>query len=727
MKRANGTSTASSIPNAATSTSSIAPAIILPSSTTVPTSASTTGPSTISLNRRRGTPKSRWNNANSSPLQILAIIALALTLLLGVLFITYNTNHSMVSSAALKNSHIVQHLPGVPYLLRGKIDPIKQIPPAAVSEEQRKLNNHEDRPRPINDLPGDMAHLRDGHQDQQFPNIVQFNEHNKNKEEMRKEMEQADATSNEEKQKNMYDTKPTKLYPYSLKPVPEGYNIATDYKVLGGKRFLEYTTGGTPYVITEDIIEQSNIQARSRRTYVQNTMKFVWGNYIQHSFGSDELKPQGGYGDDRWGGHGVTLVDSLDTLWLMGMKTEFYQARDWVRDHLDFSRVGTVSVFETTIRDLGGLLSAHSWSNDTVFLDKALDLGERLLHSFDGSTTGIPFGQVSLSGGHVNNLGWTGNSAILAEFGTIQIEYNYLAKATGKDYLATKPSKVFEIMQSVSPENGLYPYFWANTGRSDKPYATNDKVTFGAMADSFYEYMLKVWLQTDRKISLYREMYDKAMDGMHNELLRNSVPSGLRYIADKNGGFIDQKMDHLVCFMGGLLALGAYTNPDGLDSPRSQRDLRTGKALTYTCYQMYARMNTGISAEYVQFEDGNDFVIGRGAPHYLLRPEAVESFFILSYLTKDPIYREWGWEAYQSIEKYCKTKYGYGALSNVQDTHANPRDSMESFFLAETLKYLYLLQDPDTEVDILHKHVFNTEAHPVRIFSQMSPPVATTT
>jgi hypothetical protein len=234
------------------------------------------------------------------------------------------------------------------------------------------------------------------------------------------------------------------------------------------------------------------------------------------------------------------------------------------------------------------------------------------------------------------------------------------------------------------------------------------------MADSVYEYMLKIWIQGGKTEPMYREMYDKAMEGMHNELLQTSTPSGLTYIAEKNDGVLDHKMDHLVCFMGGLLALGAYTDPLGLDSDRAQRDLRSAKALTYTCYQMYARMNTGISAEYVQFVPGED--IARGAPHYLLRPEAVESFFILNQLTGDPVYREWGWEVFQSIEKYCKTKFAYGALNDVRDTTAEPRNSMESFFLAETLKYLYLLQDPDTEIDVLNKHVFNTEAHPMRIF-----------
>ena len=127
-------------------------------------------------------------------------------------------------------------------------------------------------------------------------------------------------------------------------------------------------------------------------------------------------------------------------------------------------------------------------------------------------------------------------------------------------------------------------------------------------------------------------------------------------------------------------------------------------------------MNTGISPEYIQFRDGSDFHIGRGAPHYLLRPEAVESFYILNFLTGDPVYREWGWEVFCAIERYCKTDIAYGSITSVADTNGKPQNKMESFFLAETIKYLYLLQDPDSEVDILEKHVFNTEAHPMRIF-----------
>jgi hypothetical protein len=514
-----------------------------------------------------------------------------------------------------------------------------------------------------------------------------------------------------------YDTPPVSAYPYPLEPVAADYDIHKQYEVLGGKRFSEYTTGGTPYTVTDDIRQQSDTTARSRRTFVKAAMQHAWNGYSKYAFGQDEVLPQSGKGSQNWGGQGITLVDSLDTLWLMDLKEEFWKGRDWVRDHLSHEHVGSVSVFETTIRDLGGLLAAYDWSGDQVFLTKAQDLGNRLLHAFDNSPTGIPHGQVNLQTAVGGNIGWAGGNVIVAEFGTLQLENRYLSKMTGQEDFAQKTEHVFEVLNKMSKPNGLFPYFFRNNPKTgDMPEFANDKLTFGAMADSVYEYMLKIWIQGGKKEPMYREMYDKAIEGMHNELLQTSTPSGLTYIADKNNGKIDHKMDHLVCFMGGLLALGAYTDPLGLESSRAQRDLRTAKALTYTCYQMYARMNTGISAEYVQFYPGKDLEIGRGAPHYLLRPEAVESFFILNQFTGDPVYREWGWEVFQSIEKYCRTKYAYGALSNVQDTAGAPRDKMESFFLAETLKYLYLLQDPDTEVDVLNKHVFNTEAHPMRIF-----------
>lgn len=494
--------------------------------------------------------------------------------------------------------------------------------------------------------------------------------------------------------------------------VAENYDF-TKFEVLGGSRFEEYKHGDSPYSYSPN---ESDALARSRRYHVKKAMQHAWGGYEKYAFGMDELQPVSKKGNKRWGGIGITLVDSLDTLWLMNMTDEFYRARDWCKSNLNHDISTKVSVFETTIRSLGGLLSAYDWSQDEVFLDQAKDLGKRLFRSFD-TRSGFPSGQVGLRDGQGSNLNWSRDSALLSEVGTLQLEFRALGRLSGiKDY-KTKSEKVFEMLNNMNPADGLYPYQIHN--RDNTPSFGNDKITFGAMSDSFYEYLLKVWIQGGQTEQLFRNMYDKSIQGMHDHLLSVSSPSGLVFIADRNNGKMDYKMDHLVCFMGGLLALGAYTDPQGLHSERAQRDLKTAKALTYTCYQMYARMPTGISPEFIQFHDGKDFEAGRNGPHYLLRPEAVESLFVLYHLTGDPVYREWGWEIFKAIERYCKTEAGYGQLVNVQTPQRPPEDKMESFFLAETLKYLYLLFDPDTPIDLLHKHVFNTEAHAMRIFPAM--------
>ena len=132
----------------------------------------------------------------------------------------------------------------------------------------------------------------------------------------------------------------------------------------------------------------------------------------------------------------------------------------------------------------------------------------------------------------------------------------------------------------------------------------------------------------------------------------------------------------------------------------AQRQLRTGKQLAYTCYQMYARSKSGLAPEYVKFDSAKDDFVKGHAPYYILRPETSETFFILYHLTKDPVYREWGWEIFQAIEEHCKTDAGYAAIRDVDTMKQDNR--MESFFLAETLKYLYLLQDDTADIDLLN-------------------------
>ena len=198
----------------------------------------------------------------------------------------------------------------------------------------------------------------------------------------------------------------------------------------------------------------------------------------------------------------------------------------------------------------------------------------------------------------------------------------------------------------------------------------------------------------------YRHMYDKSVHSILEKLLYTSQPNHLTYVAELKGDRVIHKMDHLACFLGGTLALGAYSHPEGLESAIAQRQLTTGKQLAYTCYQLYARSKSGLAPEFVRFDNTNDDFATGSAPYYILRPETVETFYILYHFTKDPIYREWGWEIFQAIEEHCKTDAGYAAIQNVDTIEQNNR--MESFFLAETLKYLFLLQDDTNDFDLLN-------------------------
>lgn len=349
----------------------------------------------------------------------------------------------------------------------------------------------------------------------------------------------------------------------------------------GAGRYAEYKDGRNEVELSDVDLDRSDALARYRREAVKNAMKHAWTGYKTHAWGKDELQPVTKRSNNRWGGMGTTLVDALDTLWLMDMKEEFWEARDWVRDSLSHSTGMSVSVFETTIRSLGGLLSAYDLSGDKAFLNKAEDLGSKLFKAFPENGDGMPSTHIRLNG--KGNASIRGSSNI-AEVGTLQVEFRYLSKALGDPKYAQRSEKVFELLQPLqSQNNGLFPY---GINRQTPVKFTNSNIRFGAMADSFYEYMLKVWLQGGKKESIYREMYDYAMDGLHEKLILKTNKDGLTYIAELNSGRLNHKMDHLACFMAGSLALGAYTHPDGLDSPKAQRDLQTGKALAYTCYQM---------------------------------------------------------------------------------------------------------------------------------------------
>jgi len=210
-------------------------------------------------------------------------------------------------------------------------------------------------------------------------------------------------------------------------------------------------------------------------------------------------------------------------------------------------------------------------------------------------------------------------------------------------------------------------------------------------------------------------MFDESMNGALNKLRFRTTPSNFLYIVQLNRkGAPDFYLEHLACFAGGMFALGASSLPS---VTRRDEYFEMGEGITEICHAAYNRTATGIGPEFIQIDINQDFVVPSNGKHYLLRPETVESYFYLWRLTHDQKYREWGWQAFQAFEKHCRVEKGYSGIHNVDNVNSGMDDLMQSFFLAETLKYLYLLFSPDDVVS-LDDYVFNTEAHPLGIIKE---------
>ena len=444
---------------------------------------------------------------------------------------------------------------------------------------------------------------------------------------------------------------------------------------------------------------------KARQKAVVAAFTHAWEGYRRHAFGHDEIRPTTNATNDSWGGFGAVLIDGLDTMMLMGLDEYVAEARKVVQAD-DFAKDYSASFFETTIRYLGGLLAAYAASDDELYLTKAVQLGDALLPAFN-SKTGLPYHEVNLQTGAAKNPSWNTDNCILSEIGSVQLEFKSLSHFTGDPKYAAAADSVMDVLWEKREQSvdGLYPvYISAETGEFRDAH-----VTMGALADSFYEYLLKQWLLTSKTEPKYRRMYDETVAGIRQHLVARSTKSGLTYVAERMGNRLVHKMDHLACFLGGMFALGAESHQ--LDD----EVFSLGAAITETCHQLYARSPSGIAPEFVNFNAGGDDFVA-GAPYYLLRPETVESMFIMWRLTHDQQYRDMGWAVFLALEKMCKVPSGgYSGLKSTLTTARTWDDAQPSYFLAETLKYLYLLFTDDSVIP-LNEWVFNTEAHPLRVW-----------
>ncbi|CAM8890755.1 unnamed protein product [Rhodiola kirilowii] len=493
----------------------------------------------------------------------------------------------------------------------------------------------------------------------------------------------------------------------------------------------------------------------ARQKSVKEAFIHAWSGYKTYAMGYDELLPVSQRGVDGLGGLGATVVDALDTAMIMGLDDIVDEAGSWVETYLS-SRIdqkGQVNLFETTIRVVGGLLSAYHLSGGgkamtstfkgpkpDVYLEYAKNLADHLMYAFTSSPTPIPYSDVVLRdrSAHPAPDGMSSTS----EVSTLQLEFNYLSTVCGDPKYSMESMKVLEHLRTLPKVEGLVPiYISPQTGKFN-----GENIRLGSRGDSYYEYLLKIWLHQGsygvKNLTYLHDMYEEAMKGVRHLLVRKSVPNKLVFVGElpsgHNGAF-SPKMDHLVCFLPGTLALGATKGirkkdalRDNLMTSDDLENLKLAEDLAKTCFEMYAVTSTGLAPEIAYFhtedfsesghDGGNksseyvhDIIIRPADRHNLLRPETVESLFVLYRITEDLKYREWGWQIFEAFEKYTKVESGgYSSLDDVTEIPPPKRDKMETFFLGETLKYLYLLFG-ESSVLPLDKFVFNTEAHPFPI------------
>ncbi|ORX90009.1 hypothetical protein K493DRAFT_63273 [Basidiobolus meristosporus CBS 931.73] len=459
-------------------------------------------------------------------------------------------------------------------------------------------------------------------------------------------------------------------------------------------------------------LEHYNL-SEQRREKIKAGFLHAWNNYVEKAIGWDEISPVTGAPNNRFNGWGATLFDSLDTMLIMGLRSEFDQVMQYVKE-VDFSKSSGVNFFETTIRYLGGLISAYELSGNPILLDKAQQLGENLLKAFH-TNSGYPYNNVDFQS--TTDIPLHNGRCVLAEIGSFQLEFRKLSELTNNPIFLEKSQKVIDTLDKIEkPYPGLIPVSLdLDTGK-----ALKDTISFGALGDSYYEYLLKQYLLTEKSVDQYRRMYESSIDSMKKYMIAEA--RGQTYLSALNSqSVIEKSMEHLTCFTPGLLALGAKT----LERPE---DLELAKKLVKTCYDAYRTSETGLGPEKVRWLADSDSVellnpddakrvLDHGfysdIPYYILRPETIESIFYLYRFTGDRKYQEWGWQIFTALEKVSRTQFGYSGLNNVHDPQSLD-NKMESFFMAETMKYLYLLFSSPDLIN-LEKYVFSTEAHPFKI------------
>ncbi|XP_073278439.1 alpha-mannosidase I MNS4 [Primulina huaijiensis] len=452
-------------------------------------------------------------------------------------------------------------------------------------------------------------------------------------------------------------------------------------------------------VLSEGVTKE---EAKQLRDEVREMFYHAFDGYMKHAFPRDELKPLSCGGEDTLGGYALTLIDSLDTLALLGDQERFSASVEWIGKNLRFDINKTVSIFETTIRILGGLLSAHLLASDyntgmripsydDELLRLAEDLGRRMLPAFD-TPTGIPFGSVNLLLGVDENeskiTSTAGGGTLTLEFGVLsRLTYDPIFEQVTKNAVRGLWSRRSRI-NLVGAHIDVFSGEW-----------TQKDAGIGTSIDSFYEYLLKAYLLfgDEEYLFIFQEAYRAAMHYLYNDPWYVEVNMN-------SAALVWPLFNSLQAFWPGLQVLAGDIEPA----------IKTHAAF-FSVWKRYGFTPEGFNLA--------TFNVQQGQKSYPLRPELIESTYWLYKATRNPSFLDAGRDILASLQYGARCTCGYCHISDVE--FHQQEDHMESFFLAETVKYLWLLFDlaagPNNLVETgPYKYIFSTEGHLLPATPQIS-------
>ncbi|PSN68004.1 glycoside hydrolase [Corynespora cassiicola Philippines] len=465
---------------------------------------------------------------------------------------------------------------------------------------------------------------------------------------------------------------------------------------------------------------------------VVDAFRVSWEGYYKYAFPNDELKPVTNSFSNSRNQWGASAVDALSTALVMREKEIVNQILEYIPTINYFETPTEVSLFETTIRYLGGMISGYDFlkgplsdlANDPAHVDALLtqseNLANALSYAFD-TPSGVPW-NILLFDNRTND----GSNNGLATVGTLVLEWVRLADLSGNQTYAELTEKAESFLLNPSPQSS--EPFPGLLGMDIDPLTGKFLDAFGGWvggADSFYEYLIKMWVYDPNRYAEYRDRWIIAADSTIEYLTSHPEPRpDITFLSIYNGTNLIFRNQHLGCFNGGNFILGGQVL--GV-----QEYIDYGLELVNGCHETYIATATGIGpevfswntstipAEQATFFNKSGFYITNAG--YQLRPEVIESFYYAYRATGDTKYQDWVWDAFLAVNSTTRVGSGYSSISNVNiEGGGSFTDFQESFWFAEVLKYSYLTFAPDDEWQVSkdgqNTWVFNTEAHPFKVF-----------